>query len=161
MLLEIPVYSRSHVFGCLCSCMTWLPTHAWPTHTLPSCHLSLLSPHHPPPLPHPSISFPLLTMSQLCMHVRILRPWPETPDEQEVKTWSGVIITKDTQGKHRSYSIFSRIVTPLAESNSLKFAVLGGLIGVRTWIDPILCGQQIRWAAQVLGAVGKLPVVYI
>jgi hypothetical protein len=60
------------------------------------------------------------------MRVRILRPRPETPDEQEVKTRSGVIITKDAQGKHRSYSIFSRIVTLLAESNSLKFAVPGG-----------------------------------
>ena len=31
---------------------------------------------------------------------------------------SGVIITKDVQGKHRSYSIFSHIVTVLAECNS-------------------------------------------
>ena len=62
-------------------------------------------------------------------------------------------------------------MTLLAESNELKFAVPGGLIGkpfidcfyyfltylgVGTRIDPTLCRAD-RLVGQVLGAVGKLP----
>ncbi|KAF9575063.1 hypothetical protein EC968_004560 [Mortierella alpina] len=77
-------------------------------------------------------------------------------DEIEIRPG---IVTKDNEGKIRCRPIFSRIVTLLAESNNLKFAVPGGLIGVGTKIDPTLCRAD-RLVGQVLGAVGKLPEVY-
>ena len=46
-----------------------------------------------------------------------------------------------------------------AESNELKYAVPGGLIGVGTRIDPTLTRAD-RLVGQVLGAVGKLPEVF-
>lgn len=69
------------------------------------------------------------------------------------------IVKKDEQGKIVCKPIFSRIVSLHAESNHLKFAVPGGLIGVGTMIDPTLCRAD-RLVGQVLGAVGQLPQVY-
>ena len=72
MLLKIPMYSRSHAFGRLCSHMTCL--HFAHLHL---AHLHLSHPHlalmplvpalirHPLPSAHPSIPFPLLILSQL------------------------------------------------------------------------------------------------
>ncbi|KAG1777254.1 translation protein [Suillus placidus] len=77
---------------------------------------------------------------------------------QEVEICPG-IVTKDTQGRNRCKSIFSRIVSMHAENNHLQFAVPGGLIGVGTKIDPTLCRAD-RLVGQVLDAVGKLPKVY-
>ncbi|KAF9111880.1 hypothetical protein BGX27_004323 [Mortierella sp. AM989] len=77
-------------------------------------------------------------------------------DEIEIRPG---IVTKDNEGKIKCRPIFSRIVTLLAESNNLQFAVPGGLIGVGTKIDPTLCRAD-RLVGQVLGAVGKLPDVY-
>jgi translation initiation factor 2 subunit 3 len=69
------------------------------------------------------------------------------------------IVTKDSTGRNRCQPIYSRIVTLLAESNQLQFAVPGGLIGVGTKIDPTLCRAD-RLVGQVLGAVGKLPQIF-
>ena len=69
------------------------------------------------------------------------------------------IVTKDNDGKVRCRPIFSKIVTLLAETNHLQFAVPGGLIGVGTKIDPTLCRAD-RLVGQVLGAVGTLPAIY-
>ncbi|KAI0298470.1 translation initiation factor eIF2 gamma subunit [Multifurca ochricompacta] len=69
------------------------------------------------------------------------------------------IVTKDSTGRNRCQPIYSRIVSLLAESNQLQFAVPGGLIGVGTKIDPTLCRAD-RLVGQVLGAVGKLPQIY-
>ncbi|KAF8981264.1 hypothetical protein BGZ46_003072 [Entomortierella lignicola] len=77
-------------------------------------------------------------------------------DEIEIRPG---IVTKDNEGKIKCRPIFSRIVTLLAESNNLQFAVPGGLIGVGTKIDPTLCRAD-RLVGQVLGSVGKLPDVY-
>ncbi|KNC99980.1 eukaryotic translation initiation factor 2 subunit gamma [Spizellomyces punctatus DAOM BR117] len=77
-------------------------------------------------------------------------------DEIEVRPG---IVSKDSDGKVRCKPIYSRIVTLLAETNELKFAVPGGLIGVGTRIDPTLCRAD-RLVGQVLGAVGKLPAIY-
>ncbi|TPX60077.1 hypothetical protein SpCBS45565_g07587 [Spizellomyces sp. 'palustris'] len=77
-------------------------------------------------------------------------------DEIEVRPG---IVSKDNDGKVRCKPIYSRIVTLLAETNDLKFAVPGGLIGVGTRIDPTLCRAD-RLVGQVLGAVGKLPAIY-
>ncbi|KAG0054206.1 hypothetical protein BGZ83_011727 [Gryganskiella cystojenkinii] len=76
-------------------------------------------------------------------------------DEIEIRPG---IVTKDHEGKIRCRPILSRIVTLLAESNNLEFAVPGGLIGVGTKIDPTLCRAD-RLVGQVLGA-GRLPDVY-
>ncbi|KAF9580491.1 hypothetical protein BGW38_002853 [Lunasporangiospora selenospora] len=77
-------------------------------------------------------------------------------DEIEIRPG---IVTKDNEGRIRCRPIFSRIVTLLAEQNTLQFAVPGGLIGVGTKIDPTLCRAD-RLVGQVLGSVGKLPDVY-
>ncbi|KAJ3027541.1 UNVERIFIED_CONTAM: Eukaryotic translation initiation factor 2 subunit 3 [Siphonaria sp. JEL0065] len=69
------------------------------------------------------------------------------------------IVTKDADGKVKCRPIYSRIISLLAESNELKFAVPGGLIGVGTKIDPTICRAD-RLVGQVLGAVGKLPAIY-
>lgn len=77
-------------------------------------------------------------------------------DEIEVRPG---LVTKDNDGKIICRPIFSRIISLNAESNELKFAVPGGLIGVGTKIDPTLCRAD-RLVGQVLGGVGKLPEIY-
>ena len=69
------------------------------------------------------------------------------------------IVTKDSTGRNRCQPIYSRIVSLLAETNQLQFAVPGGLIGVGTKIDPTLCRAD-RLVGQVLGSVGKLPQIF-
>lgn len=54
----------------------------------------------------------------------------------------------------------TRIVSLRTEENELQFAVPGGLIGVRTTLDPSLCRAD-RLAGQVIGRPGTLPDVYI
>jgi len=77
-------------------------------------------------------------------------------DEIEVRPG---IVAKDAENNIRCEPIFSRIVTLFAEENDLQFAVPGGLIGVGTKIDPILCRAD-RLVGQVLGAVDKLPDIF-
>lgn len=78
-------------------------------------------------------------------------------DEIEIRPG---IVKRDTEGKLVCKPIFSQIVSLYAENNDLPFAVPGGLIGVGTGIDPTLCRAD-RLVGQVLGAVGKLPAVYV
>jgi translation initiation factor 2 subunit 3 len=59
---------------------------------------------------------------------------------------------------HFYYS--TRITSLFAESNDLKFAVPGGLIGVGTTVDPTLTRSD-RLVGQVLGYVGSLPDIYV
>merc|ERR1719247_2923635 len=56
--------------------------------------------------------------------------------------------------------IFSKVSSLAAESNSLQFAVPGGLIGVGTKIDPTLTRAD-GLVGQVLGHPGKLPSIFI
>ncbi|KAJ7461158.1 P-loop containing nucleoside triphosphate hydrolase protein [Mycena latifolia] len=77
---------------------------------------------------------------------------------QEVEIRPGVV-TKDPDGRTRCRPIFSRVASLHAETNTLQFAVPGGLIGVGTRMDPMLCRAD-RLVGQVLGAVGTLPQVY-
>ena len=78
-------------------------------------------------------------------------------DEIEIRPG---IVQKTTDGsKVVCTPIFSRIVSLLAEENSLQYAVPGGLIGVGTKIDPTLCRAD-RLVGQVVGAVGTLPDIF-
>ncbi|KAG1787049.1 translation protein [Suillus plorans] len=62
---------------------------------------------------------------------------------------------KNTQGRIRCKTIFSRIVSLHAENNHLQFQ----LIGIGTKIEPALCRAD-RLVGQVLGAIEKLSRVY-
>ena len=55
--------------------------------------------------------------------------------------------------------IFATVVSLLAETNDLQYAVPGGLIGVGTKIDPTLTRAD-RLVGQVLGHTGCLPDVF-
>lgn len=57
-------------------------------------------------------------------------------DEIEIRPG---IVTRDDKGALKCKPIFSRIVSLNSETNDLKYAVPGGLIGVGTRIDPTLC----------------------
>lgn len=77
-------------------------------------------------------------------------------DEIEIRPG---IVTRDEQGDLKCTPIFSRIVSLNSESNDLKYAVPGGLIGVGTRIDPTLCRAD-RLVGFVLGLKGRLPDIY-
>jgi len=78
-------------------------------------------------------------------------------DEIEVRP--GIVSKDNETGKIKCRPIFSKVVSLFAEINDLKFAVPGGLIGVGTKIDPMLCRAD-RLVGQVLGSVGKLPAIF-
>ncbi|KAI5796972.1 elongation factor Tu GTP binding domain-containing protein [Pyronema domesticum] len=77
-------------------------------------------------------------------------------DEIEIRPG---IVSRDQEGRILCKPIFSRIVTLFAETNDLKFAVPGGLIGVGTRVDPTLCRAD-RLVGHVLGIKGQLPSIY-
>jgi translation initiation factor 2 subunit 3 len=78
---------------------------------------------------------------------------------QEIEVRPG-IVRKDSSGRFsKCIPIRSRIISLLAEKNSLQYAVPGGLIGVGTKIDPCLTRAD-RLVGQVLGEVGTLPPVF-
>ncbi|XP_052087703.1 eukaryotic translation initiation factor 2 subunit 3 isoform X2 [Mytilus californianus] len=77
---------------------------------------------------------------------------------QEIEVRPG-IVSKDQEGKLTCKPIRSRILSLFAEQNDLQYAVPGGLIGVGTKIDPMLCRAD-RMVGHVLGAVGALPDIY-
>jgi translation initiation factor 2 gamma subunit (eIF-2gamma) len=78
-------------------------------------------------------------------------------DEIEVRPG---VVTKDSTGKLKCQPIFSTVISLFAESNDLRYAVPGGLIGVGTKIDPTLCRAD-RLVGQVLGGIGRLPEIFI
>ncbi|CAK7274141.1 eukaryotic translation initiation factor 2 subunit gamma [Sporothrix epigloea] len=77
-------------------------------------------------------------------------------DEIEIRPG---LVTRDEAGNLNCTPIFSRIVSLNSESNDLKYAVPGGLIGVGTHIDPTLCRAD-RLVGFVLGLKGRLPDIY-
>ena len=69
-------------------------------------------------------------ISQVCLRMQgVLRMG------QEIEVRPG-IVTKDAEGRVQCMPIYSRIVSLLAESNVLQYAVPGGLIGVGTTVSP-------------------------
>jgi translation initiation factor 2 subunit 3 len=78
---------------------------------------------------------------------------------QEIEIRPG-IIEKDGEGKMKVKPIYSRILSLHAEQNALQYAVCGGLIGVGTKIDPMLCRAD-RLVGHLIGEVGTLPDVFI
>jgi len=85
----------------------------------------------------------------------ILKGILKVGDEIEIRP--GVI---HKEGEITCRPIRSRIISLAAESNSLQFAVPGGLIGVGTKIDPTLTRAD-RLVGQVLGHPGKLPSIFL
>merc|ERR1712065_121707 len=80
-------------------------------------------------------------------------------DGDEIEVRPG-IVSKNAQGKLQVQPILSRIVSLFAEHNDLQYAVPGGLIGVGTFIDPMLCRAD-RLVGKMLGAVDQLPPCYV
>lgn len=78
---------------------------------------------------------------------------------QEVEIRPGKVFTDQT-GKFICQPLKTRIVSLFAEGNDLQFAVPGGLIGVGTLIDPILCKGD-KLLGNVMTAVGKGADIYV
>lgn len=77
-------------------------------------------------------------------------------DEIEIRPG---IVSRHQNGSIKCTPIFSRVVSLNSESNDLKYAVPGGLIGVGTRVDPTLCRAD-RLVGFVLGLKGRLPEIY-
>ena len=76
---------------------------------------------------------------------------------QKIEVRPGIV--KTVEEKTICTPLYSRIISLFAENNELQYAVPGGLIGVGTLIDPMLCRSD-KLVGQVLGAVNSLPEVY-
>merc|ERR1712137_759486 len=69
-------------------------------------------------------------------------------------------IVSKTETGFKCVPINSKIVSLFAEANDLQYAVPGGLIGVGTYIDPMLCKAD-RLVGQVVGIEGQpIPNVF-
>jgi translation initiation factor 2 gamma subunit (eIF-2gamma) len=86
----------------------------------------------------------------------ILRGVLKIGDQIEIRPG---LVSKNSDGQIIIRPLYSVIVSLFAESNHLKFAVPGGLIGVGTKLDPVVCRGD-RLVGQVLGAVGTLPMIF-
>lgn len=78
---------------------------------------------------------------------------------QEVEIRPGKVFT-DQNGRFICQPLRTRIVSLFAEGNDLQFAVPGGLIGVGTLVDPILCKGD-KLLGNVMTAVGKGADIYV
>merc|ERR1719491_1512434 len=78
---------------------------------------------------------------------------------EEIEIRPGMV-SKDSNGKSICKPICSRIMSLAAETNSLQFAVPGGLIGVGTKIDPFFTRAD-RLLGQVLGRPDELPEIFV
>jgi translation initiation factor 2 subunit 3 len=76
----------------------------------------------------------------------------------EIVVRPGGIVKRENRFKCEP--ILSQVITLFAEANDLKYAVPGGLIGVGTYIDPVLCKAD-RLVGHVIGLQGQeLPNVF-
>lgn len=78
---------------------------------------------------------------------------------QDVEIRPG-LISKDLNGNVKCEPLITKIISLQAEENSLKYAVPGGLIGVRTLLDPCLTRSN-RLVGQLIGPIGTLPDISI
>ncbi|XP_076067975.1 eukaryotic translation initiation factor 2 subunit 3-like [Oratosquilla oratoria] len=78
---------------------------------------------------------------------------------QEIEVRPGIMSRDPETGRVMCKPIRSKIISLCAETNTLQYAVPGGLIGVGTKIDPTLCRAD-RMVGQVLGAVESLPEIF-
>ena len=69
------------------------------------------------------------------------------------------IVRIDDNGNFVCSPLITKITSLFAESNQLKVAIPGGLIGVGTNIDPSICRAD-RLVGQVIGHVGHLPDIF-
>lgn len=68
-------------------------------------------------------------------------------------------ILEKINGKLTCKPVRTKILSLFAESNMLKVAVPGGLVGIGTELDPFFCRGD-KLVGQVLGRPGTLPEVY-
>ncbi|KAI9503267.1 elongation factor Tu GTP binding domain-containing protein [Coemansia spiralis] len=87
----------------------------------------------------------------------ILKGVLKVGDEMELRP--GRLVQDPVTNRVKLVLLRSRIVSLSAETNSMQFAVPGGLIGVGSLLDPALTRQDLL-AGNVLGHPGKLPKVY-
>lgn len=78
---------------------------------------------------------------------------------QEVEIRPGKVFT-GADGKFVCQPLRTRITSLYTEINDLQFAVPGGLIGVGTLVDPILCKGD-KLLGNVMTAVGKGADIYV
>lgn len=86
----------------------------------------------------------------------LLQGYLRVGDEVEVRPGKVEIVNGVSYCRFRR----TKIVSLQADNNNLEFAVPGGLIGVRTTLDPSLCRAD-KLAGQVIGKPGTLPDVYL
>jgi translation initiation factor 2 subunit 3 len=86
----------------------------------------------------------------------IIRGILKVGDRIEVRP--GIVIQDDNHNV-TCKPIFGTVVSLFAEKNSLQYAVPGGLIGLGTDIDPMLCRGN-HLVGQVIGAPGCLPDIF-
>jgi translation initiation factor 2 subunit 3 len=77
---------------------------------------------------------------------------------QQIEVRPGIL--KKQNGQIRCEPIRSCVTSLFAESNDLKFAVPGGLIGVGTNMDPVLTRAD-HLVGQVLGVNSALPSIFV
>ncbi|EHY65215.1 uncharacterized protein NESG_00231 [Nematocida ausubeli] len=76
---------------------------------------------------------------------------------EELEVRPGIL--EKVKGKLVCKPVRTKIVSLFAESNTLKVAVPGGLVGIGTELDPFFCRGD-KLVGQVLGRPGTLPEVY-
>ncbi|KAH8112905.1 hypothetical protein DFH11DRAFT_1744713 [Phellopilus nigrolimitatus] len=79
---------------------------------------------------------------------------PDTQESEHKREDADIAVDMDESDSSESDSSDDE------KDKHLQFAMPGGLIGVGTMINPTLCHAD-RLVGQVLGAVGKLPQIYI
>ena len=68
-------------------------------------------------------------------------------------------VEQTIDGKRCFTPLITQVESIKSETNEIKYAIPGGLIGIGTNLDPYLCGAN-RLVGQVLGHPGRMPNVY-
>jgi len=78
-------------------------------------------------------------------------------DEVEIRPG---ILTKGKNGKYTHEPIITNLLSFETNNNNLEQVIPGGLVSIRTNIDPYYCKGNNMLCGNVLGKVGELPPVY-